>query len=284
MESALVTNSPPRPINPFHPVFRLWALRDLIRQLTRREVAMRYRGTFLGMIWSFVTPLVMLTLYTFVYSVIFKARWTEPGRAPDDSRTYFALVLFAGLIPYSLFAEAVNRAPLLVLSSPNYVKKVVFPLEALSVVSTLSAAVHSLMSIAILLIGVMVFRHDISPTLWLLPLVYIPLILLTVGLSWFLASLGMYVRDASQAVVPVVQMAAFLAPIFFPLGAVPQSMRWVFYLNPLTTIVTGFRQTILWHQPLDWPAWGICTVFSALVAWLGYGWFEKTRLGFADVL
>jgi lipopolysaccharide transport system permease protein len=271
-------------LNPLGPVMRLWAFRDLIGQMTRREVAMRYRGAFLGLIWSFVTPLLMLIIYTFVYSVIFKAKWSDESGQIENSKTYFALMLFAALIPYQVFAEVVQRSPTLILGVPNYVKKVVFPLEVLPVVAVFSAIVHSLFSICILVVGVAIFRQEVSRTLWMLPLAYLPLVLMMTGLAWFLSALGMYVRDVSQAVIPVVQIMMFLTPVFFPLGAVPAGMRWVYYANPLTTIVTGFRQTVIFGQPPSWVAWGICTAFAAIVAGFGYLWFEKTKRGFPDVL
>ena len=270
--------------NPLRAVKQLWFQRDLIGQLTRREVAMRYRGTVLGMVWSFVTPLLMLAIYTFVYSVIFHATWPEAGQDRGTSRATFGLILFAGLIPYQLLAEVLTKSPLLIIGSPNYVKKVIFPLEILPVVTVLSATVHSVISLLILLAGMLIFRHEISMTLWMLPLVYVPLMLLSVGVGWFLSSLGMYIRDASQAIAPIVQMLAFLAPVFFPITLVPAAIRWVYYLNPLTMIVSGYRQTTVFDQSVSLMGWSLCTAVGLLAALAGYIWFEKTKSGFADVL
>ncbi len=269
---ALVLGMPPN----------LWSHRDLIWQLIKREVGQRYRGSYLGVLWSFVVPLMMLGVYTFVFSVVLKARWSpDPGPEPVG---VFALTLFAGLIPFNVFSEVMSRSPSLILGVPNYVKKVVFPLEILPVVALGSALANSLVSIGVLLLGNVVFMRSISSTVILLPLAYLPLILLCLGLSWFLASLGVYVRDIGQAIGVVVQALFFISPIFYPPIAVPETVRIMVYINPLTTILSGFRRTLLWDAPLPWAPWAGWTIISAVLAGLGYFWFMKTKRGFADVI
>lgn len=266
----------------FDPVRNLWQRRELIGQLIRRELSLRYRGSYLGLLWSFIVPLLMLLIYTFVFSAIFEARW---GQGSGEMRVgEFALTLFAGLTPFNLFSEIMNRSPHLILAVPNYVKKVVFPLEALPVVAVGSALFHSLISIGILVAGTRLVLGFFSPTLFLLPLAYLPLLLLTLGLSWFLASLGVYIRDIGQGIGVAVQMLFFLSPILYSVDAVPEQYRIWLYLNPLTTVLSGFRRTLLWQEPLAWSAWAAWTMLAALVAWLGYVWFMKTKKGFADVL
>ena len=152
--------------NPIHIVIHLWKYRNLIKQLTWREVVGRYKGSFIGLGWSFIQPLMMLCVYTFVFSVIFKARW---GMDPDESKAAFALVLFMGLITFSLFSEMANSAPSLVLANVNYVKKVVFPLEVLPLVRFLSGLINAAFSLVVLLVGILIVRHFIYWTALLLP-------------------------------------------------------------------------------------------------------------------
>src|SRR5713101_3972179 len=269
-------------VNPCKTVHRIWQQRELIAQLTAREIAVRYRGTYLGVLWSLITPLLMLLIYTLVFSIVLKVKWSDADQATRLDQ--FALTLFAGLIPFTVFSEVVTRAPTVILSVPNYVKKVVFPLEVLRVVVLASALVHSLISVGILLGGVVLFRGTVSPTVVLLPLAYLPLILLCLGLGWFLASLGVYVRDMGPSMGIVVQMLMFLSPIFYPTSAVPAPLRTVIAVNPLAMVVHGFRQTLLWQEALPWSVWAQWTGGTVVLAWCGYVWFMKTRDGFADVL
>jgi len=171
-----------------------------------------------------------------------------------------------------------------VLAMPNYVKKVVFPLEILPVVALGSAVVHSLISVLILVLASLAFFGTVSVTALLLPLAYLPLVLLTAGLAWFLASLGVYVRDIGQAIVVVTQILFFLSPIFYPVSAVPESLRPLLWMNPLSIVLDGFRRVLLWSRPLDWGPWGAVTLGAAVVALLGYAWFMQTKKGFADVM
>jgi lipopolysaccharide transport system permease protein len=261
---------------------RLWLYRELIVQLTTREITQRYRGAYLGFLWPFLTPLFMLLIYTFVFSIVFQARWGHLNESQD--LVQFALTLFAGLVPFTLFSEVVNGAPGLILAVPNYVKKVVFPLEIFPVIILGSALFHSLISIGILLTGVAIWQQSLSPMVMLLPLAYLPLILLVLGLGWFLASLGVYVRDMQHSMALIVQILFFMSPIFYPVSAVPERFRLILYLNPLTTILDGFRRILLWQQPLSWPLWAMWSAISLAVAVLGFAWFIKTKDGFADVV
>lgn len=258
----------------------LWRNRTLIASLVKREVIGRYRGSVLGLFWSFFNPLLMLVVYTFVFSVVFKARWN----AGSDSKLEFALVLFAGLLVFNLFSECVNRAPLLILSNVNYVKKVVFPLEILPWVALGSALFHSAISFSVWLAFYLIFFGAPQPTMLLLPLVLLPLLLLTIGLSWILASLGVYLRDVSQLIGLVTTTLMFLSPIFYPLSSLPKEYQPLLQLNPLTPIIEQVRDVLIWGQVPD--AAGLCVFIlaTALIAWLGFAWFQKTRKGFADVL
>lgn len=282
-----VTLGPPsgsvaRYLDPVRMVRDLWKYAELVFRLTSQEVVQRYRGSFLGIVWSFITPILMLAVYAFVFSIVFQARWGELAGSPRPGE--FALTLFAGLIPFNVFAEVVNRAPSIVLSVPNYVKKVVFPLEILPVVAVASAVVHSLISSGILLIASLLFFGYVPPTVILLPLAYLPLVFLTLGLGWFLASLGVYVRDVGQVIGVLTQVLLFLSPIFYPVSAVPERLRFVLYANPLTAILSGFRRTMLWGVAPAWGTWAALTLGTAVIAVLGYAWFMQTKKGFADVM
>lgn len=269
-------------LNPYQIAVNLWRRRELISQLVRRELTQRYRGSFLGMLWTLIVPLVMLAIYTFVFSVVFKARWQVSG--PETPPGEFAFILFAALSGFNVFSDSTNRAPGLVVGAPNYVKKVVFPLEVLPVVTLCVALITSLINVILVVAGYAIFIGTLSPTLYLLPLAYLPLILLTLGMGWFLAALGVYVRDVIQATPIVVQVLFFLTPIFYPAAAVPQALQVILNLNPLTVIVNGFRQTLLWGQMLDWAAWSMWSAVMLVFAVLGYAFFMKFRQGFADVL
>lgn len=258
----------------------LWRSRGLIQASAKREVLGRYRGSTLGLLWSFLNPLFMLTIYTFVFSVVFKARWN----AGSDSKTEFALVLFAGLIVFNLFAECINRAPGLILANPNYVKKVVFPLEILPVVTLLSALFHGLISLGVWLWAYLVFFGPPHATVLYLPLVILPLFFFIMGLSWALASLGVFLRDVSQLIGVMVTVLMFLSPIFYPATALPEDYRHLLYLNPLTPVIEQTRDVLFWGKSPDFTMLGIYWVVSVLIAWLGFAWFQKTRKGFADVL
>ena len=258
----------------------LWRNRELIKASTKRDVLGRYRGSALGLLWSFFNPVFMLAVYTFVFSVVFKARWSTSS----DSKTEFALVLFAGLIVFNLFAECIHRAPVIILSNVNYVKKVVFPLEILPVVALMSVLFHGLISLSVWILAYLVFVGLPHATVIYLPLVILPLLMLTIGLSWFLSSLGVYLRDVSQFVVLVTTVLMFLSPIFYPVTALPGKYQYLLYLNPLTTVIEQTRDVLFFGKMPDFSMLGIYWGVALSAAWLGFAWFQKTRKGFADVL
>jgi lipopolysaccharide transport system permease protein len=245
-----------------------------------RDIAGRYKGSMLGIVWSLVTPIMMLCIFTFVFSVVFKARWN----AASDSKTEFALVLFAGLIVFNLFAECINKAPGLVLSNANYVKKVVFPLEVLPWVAMGSALFHFAISAGVWLVAYGLLVGVPPWTVVLSPLVIAPFVLLIMGLSWALSSLGVFLRDVGQVIGTVVQVLMFMAPIFYPASALPEQFQFVMTLNPLTQPIEMLRGVLYWAEIPSLRAWLAGCVVSVLIAMLGFAWFQKTRKGFADVL
>jgi lipopolysaccharide transport system permease protein len=259
----------------------LWRNRQLITQMTKREVVGRYKGSAMGLAWSFFNPVFMLVVYTFVFSVVFKARWGVGG---EDSKTLFAVVLFVGMIVHGLFAEVLNRAPSLILSNVNYVKKVVFPLEILPVISMAAALFHSMISLCVLLIAFVIFNGYLHWTVVFIPLVLLPFIIITLGFAWMLAAIGVFLRDVGQLIGMVTTVMMFLAPVFYPVTAVPEQFRQWLLANPLTFIIEQAREVLIWGHIPNWTGLGIYTLAATLVAWLGYMLFQKTRKGFADVL
>jgi len=271
-------------LNPLSLGRNIWRQRSLIRQFIRREIEGRYRGSFLGLFWSFVNPLVMLLIYTFVFGVIFKARWPQ---TKTNNLGEFAVVLFCGLIAFNTFSECVNRSSGLILTVPNYVKKVVFPLEILPVSVLGSALFHMLVSMSILMVANLLTGGTVYWTLLLLPLVALPLIFLSLGLGWFLASLGVFVRDVTYTVTLVVQMLFFLTPIVYSLDSIksiPPTLQLVMRLNPLASIVENFRRVVLWGQQPSWLGLALWLLGTGTIMVLGYAWFMKTKKAFADVI
>lgn len=254
--------------------------RSLIFNLIKREVVGRYRGSVMGLLWSFFNPVFMLVVYTFVFSVVFRARWL----GGSDSKVEFALVLFTGLLVYNLFSEVLNRAPSLILNNANYVKKVIFPLEVLPIVAFGAAGFHMLVSLLVWLLFYAFFFGLPAWTVVQLPVVLVPLILMTLGLAWILASLGVYLRDVGQIIGVITMALMFLSPIFYPVAALPEQYHPFMYMNPITYIVEETRNVMIWGKLIDWNAWARWTAGAAVVAWLGFAWFQKTRKGFADVL
>jgi len=258
------------------------AKQALAIQMIRREIVGRYRGSALGVLWSLLTPLFMLGVYTFVFSVVFQARWAA-DRQPTGT-IEFAIILFTGLIVFQLFAEVVNRAPTLILFNVNYVKKVVFPLDILPVIALGSALFHAAVSLIVLFGFMVVFMGGIPLTALLFPVVLAPFLLLILGLGWFLASLGVFVRDITQFLGTLVTALMFLSPIFFPSSALPPWIRPYLFLNPVTLPIEQARDVLIWGKMPDFVGLFVYTVIALVVAMLGYMWFQKTRKGFADVL
>lgn len=268
------------PATPIEMVASLWRHRTLVHAAARREVLGRYRGSALGLLWSFFNPLLMLAVYTFVFSEVFKARWS----GGSESKTEFALVLFAGLIVFNVFAECITRAPSLIVSNSNYVKKVVFPLEILPLVGLLSALYHALISLGVWLTAYLVLFGAPHATALLLPFLLLPFALFIMGLSWALASLGAFLRDVSQFIGIVVTALMFLSPIFYPASALPEGYRRLLYFNPLTPVIEMTRDVLYWGTLPEFSMLGFYWLATGIVAWLGFAWFQKTRTGFADVL
>ncbi|TLP74722.1 ABC transporter permease [Pseudomonas nitroreducens] len=262
----------------------IWRHRQLIGQMTKREVVGRYRGSALGLAWSFLNPLMMLSVYTFVFSVVFKSRWGQPSATANDSHAMFAIMLFVGLIVHGLFAEVINRSPALIIGNVNFVKKVIFPIEILPVISMGAALFHSAISTLVLMIAYIAFLGIPHWTIVLLPLVLLPLVTLTLGFSWFLASIGVFLRDVGQTMAIFTTVLLFMSPVFFPLSALPEKLQPFIMANPLTFIIEQSRAVLIEGKLPDFIGLAVYLLVASVIAWAGYGWFQKTRKGFADVL
>lgn len=265
------------PLSPYRALLRHFAL---VWQMAKRDVIGRYRGSFIGLLWSFFNPLLMLAIYTFVFGVIFKSRWS----GQTGGHVEFAVILFAGLNINAMFAECLNHAPTLIVENTNFVKKVVFPLETLSW-STLGSALFHLVISTIVLLAISVWMNGSIPwTVLLFPLVLICFLPLVAGAIWLLASLGVFLRDLKQAMGIVTTALMFLAPIMYPSSLIPERYRGWMNLNPLTIIVESSQDVLVWGRQPSWIHLGLYALGSCLFAWLAFAWFERSRKGFADVL
>jgi len=262
------------------PLALLWRQRVLLRRMTWREISSRYRESVLGLVWAVINPLLMLSIYTFVFGFMMKSRW--PGQG--DNKLQFAVILFAGLIVNGLFAETAVRCTTVITENANYVKKVVFPLEMLPLVVLGSAVFHAAISLGILILANALVGTGLHWTMLLLPVVIGPILLTSAGIGWILASLGVFLRDASQIVGFVTSLLMFLSPIFYPLSAFPQRWRPLLFLNPLTLPVVQVRQVAIDGGVPHLHTIVYAYVIGLAVAAVGLWFFERTRRGFADVV
>ncbi|MFC5430189.1 ABC transporter permease [Paraburkholderia denitrificans] len=256
--------------------------RRLLFDLARRDAVGRYKGSVLGIFWSLLTPLLMLTVYTLVFSEVFKSRWQNGGA--QASKAEFAVVLFSGMILFNLFAECIGRAPTLILTNSNFVKKIVFPLEILPCVNLFSALFHGTVSLIILLVTEWIVRGSVPWTALLIPLIVAPLCLFILGVSWFLAATGVFLRDIGQTIGIVITAMMFLSPVFYSITSLPHRFQVLVYLNPMTFPIEQGRNVLIWGQSISWQYWIVYSIACILCAWLGFAWFQRTRGGFADVV
>ena len=260
---------------------RIVAHRQLIMQLARREVIGRYRGSVMGLAWSFLNPLLMLAVYTIFFTVLHGSRIGSVGAI---NQADFAITLFAGLIIHGFFAECINRAPSLIVSNANYVKKVVFPLEILPIVNAMAALFHVGVSLTMLVSVQLLLNQTFAWTMIFFPLLILPFALLTLGLSWFLAAIGVYVRDVSQLTVFLTTVLLFLSPVFYAVETLPARVQPFIRANPLTFVIEQSRAVLLHDAIPDWQGLAVYTLMCAVIAGLGLWSFQKMRKGFADVL
>jgi lipopolysaccharide transport system permease protein len=254
--------------------------RRIVFQMARRDMIERYRGSVLGFLWSVLNPILLLLVYTFVFTVIFKSQW--PGSSGTSAD--FAVNAFAGLVVFTIFAESVTRAPTLVVQNTNLVKKVVFPIEVLPWVTLASSLFHALVNYAVLLAFVIALTGRLHPTSVLFPIAIIPVILVTLGFTWFLASIGVFFRDANHTVSLLVTILMFVSPVFYPVSAIPEGARALLGFNPLALSMENVRSVVIAGTIPDPAAFLVQCALAALFAWAGLWWFLRTKHAFADVL
>jgi len=262
------------------PMRAAWLNRSLLWTLVLREIQFRYKGSILGLMWALITPLVMLVVYTFVFSVVFKMRWGTS----DGSRAEFALLLYIGLMLFTIFSDCLSRAPALIISNSNYIKKVVFPIEILPLVTIGSSLFHFMVSFVIFLVAAIFFGGTIGLTILLVPFLLIPFLLFICGIGWLLAALGVYFRDLQQITGSVVQVLMFMTPIFYPASALPDQFQVILMANPLSLPIEILRDLLYWHRLPNIVAWFVLFAQSILVMYIGFFFFQKVRKGFADVV
>ncbi len=264
-------------LNPFQIFVAIWRHRYLLGQLVKRDVLLRYRGAMFGVLWIFLSPLMMLAIFAFIFGQIFQARWP-----PQQSNLPFWLLLYVGLITFNIFSETVSRAPTSVRGHPNFVKKIVFPVHILPVVPLGSGLIHGAFNFLILL-GALTWTGNLHSQALLFPILLLPVLMLALSLSWFVGALGVFIKDMTQIVPVAVQMLMFLSPVFYPASAVPASLRPFYTVNPVGTVIEAARAAIS-GQPIEWHSWSAALVGCLVAAILGYLFFQQCRQEFADVL
>ena len=257
-----------------------WINRQLIVSLAARDIQSRYRGSFAGLGWAIINPIILLGSYTFIFSVIFHAKWNEGLY----SKSEFSLVIFSGMIIYNIFAECIGRSPTLIVSNANYVKKVIFPLDILPIVFLISSLFHGLIGFIVWIVFYFVFIGFPHYTIVFSFFTIIPLLFYILGLSWLISSLGVFFRDIIQVVNLLLTVLMFLSPVFYPLSAIPDKIRFLAYFNPLVEILEQTRNVLFDLAPVDWQWLLLSILTSILCALFGFVWFQKTRKGFADVI
>jgi lipopolysaccharide transport system permease protein len=263
----------------WHPLWQLPRRMDLIVSLTRRELASRYRGSFLGILWALLTPVVMIVIFTLIFSGIFKAKF-----GASSSQWDYALYLFCGLLPWNAFQESVQQSASTIVAHTNLVKRVVFPLETLPLSLSLSAVANQLFGTVVLLLAVIVLRREFHGTIVFLPILLIPQLLATFGAAWLVSSIGVFIRDIVQGISLVLMAWMYLTPIIYPESLVPAPYRKVISLNPFTPLVRNYRRVLLEGAPPDWQGLAYFIGFALLAFLFGYWWFARTRKNFADVI
>jgi len=268
-------------VNPIEILKSIKKNKDLIWQMTKREIIGQYKGSIMGITWSFFKPMLLLSVYTFVFSFVFKSRW---GVNVEESKAQFATVLFVGLIIHGLFAQIASAAPDIIVNNTNYVKKVVFPLEILPIVNMGSALFQSAISLGVLLIALFLFNGYLYWTVLFFPIVLLPLLFVSLGFSLGISSIGVFIRDVSQPIEILVMILLFISGVFFPIDILPEAYRPWLMANPMAFIVDQSREIIIWGHFPDWLGLILHLSVSILLLWIGFFWFQKTRKGFADVL
>ncbi len=276
--SSMIEAPEPRP-DFWRPLFNIPNNLKLIETMTRRDMATRYRASVLGILWSLVNPLIMIGIFTFVFSVVLRTRF-----GPSQTSTDFALYVFCGLLPWLTFQEMTMAASVSIVTNVNLVKRVVFPLEILPITQLVVSHIHQFFGLCALLLGLAIVRQKFEVTLVWLPVLLVPQVLFYCGVAWFVAAVGVYLRDVPQALGAILTGAFYLTPVLYPEEAVPYPFATMIRLNPFSALVFNYRRIMLEGLPPDWTTYGYLCAWGIGGFFLGYWWFARTRKGFADVL
>lgn len=258
----------------------------LLIRLARREVLSRYKNSALGLVWAIIQPFAMLLVYSFVFSVVLKARWSVQGGGDAELSGHvgYALTLFCGLLVFNLFAENANRAPGLIFENPNYVKRMVFPLHLIPLSVLAGALLNMLIGLAIVAVWVQCLRPLWPGALLALPFAIFPLLLFSIGCAWLLSAVGVFFRDLTNVLPPLTQLLLFLSPVFFPIEALPAALRGYLRINPLAHVMENIREIIIYNR---WPSLeGIIlqTLLSGCFALAALYVFKRLSPRFSDAL
>jgi len=262
------------------PFSALTRYRSITFELAKRDVLGRYRGSSFGLLWSLISPFLMLSVYTFAFGFVMKAKWPQVA----GGEHHFSIILFIGLIIHGVFSECLTRAPSLVTGNPSFVKRVVFPLEILPWPPVYSALFHAGMNLLVFILLRLIMEGTFDWTIVLIPVVLVPLVTITLGVSWIFAALGVYLRDISQITGVLSTAMLFISSAMIPVQQLPAPYQTLFRLNPLTFLIDQARAVALWGQMPDWIGLGAYSLGGLVLMYVGYGWFMATKKGFADVL
>ena len=263
----------------WQPLWELPGRADLIFSFARRDLLGRYKGSALGIAWAVLTPVVMIAIFTFIFAGIFGARF-----GASQSHWDYALYLFCGLLPWTMFQESVQQSSNTIVTNANLVKRVVFPLETLPAAQVFAAFGNQLFATIALLIAILAVRQNLQLTALWLPLLLIPQLLFALGAAWLIASLGVFLRDIAQGITLLLMAWMYLTPIIYPESIVPERFRWFIGINPFTSLVRSYRRVFLDGLAPDWRGLLYFSAVAVVVFVFGYWWFARTRKNFADVI
>lgn len=252
----------------------------LVEQLIKNDIEQRYKGSILGILWSIMVPIIMLCVYTFVFGEVFQAKW----EIDTGNKYQFALVLFCGLSTFNMVSEVMSRSTTLIASNVNYVKKVIFPLELLPFIITISALFNCGISFMILLIAKLLLTHTISCTIYQIFFAFIPLIVISIGIGLIISALSVYLKDIANIISVLVTILMYMSPVFFPLSGIPEKFRFICLVNPMTYLIENFRNVTLYGENLNLSYYLISLVCALVIYKLGYALFKRAQIGFADIL